>query len=44
MFLALQLKMTVAQLRAEMSNDEYLRWSMYFARRGQKLNEQQVFG
>ena len=34
-FLAEQLKMTVARLRAEMSNDELLRWSVFYARRRQ---------
>jgi hypothetical protein len=27
--------MTVAQLRRDMSNDEMLRWSIYFGRRAQ---------
>ena len=35
-FLALQLHMTVARLRTEMSNDELLRWSVYFGRRNQE--------
>jgi hypothetical protein len=34
-FLAEQLKMTVARLRREMSNDELLRWSVFYARRRQ---------
>jgi hypothetical protein len=28
--------MTVAELRERMSNDEYMRWSVYYARRGQQ--------
>jgi len=35
-FLALQLNMTVARLRREMSNDEMMRWSVYFGRRTQE--------
>lgn len=27
--------MTVANLRAEMSQDEFIRWNVYYARRGQ---------
>jgi len=27
--------MTVARLRTEMSNDEFVRWSVYYARRAQ---------
>jgi hypothetical protein len=34
-FLAEQLHMTVARLRQEMSNDELLRWSVFYARRRQ---------
>jgi hypothetical protein len=32
--------MTVARLRAEMSNDELLRWSVYFGRRNQEAELQ----
>lgn len=28
--------MTVARLRAELSNDEYLRWGIYFGRKAQR--------
>ena len=35
-YLAGQLHMTVARMRAEMSNDELLRWSVYFGRRNQE--------
>ena len=35
-YLALQLHMTVTRLRREMSNDELLRWSVYFGRRNQE--------
>ncbi len=28
--------MTVARLRAEMSNDEFVRWSIYYARKAQR--------
>lgn len=28
--------MTVARLRAEMSNDEFVRWEMYYARIAQR--------
>lgn len=35
-FVAEQLGMTVARLRAEMGNDEYVRWLVYFGRRGQR--------
>ncbi|XTZ16417.1 hypothetical protein ACQSSU_03165 [Micromonospora echinospora] len=28
--------MTVAALRAEMTNDEFLRWSIYYARKAQR--------
>lgn len=28
--------MTVAQLRAELSNDEWQRWAVYYARRAQE--------
>ena len=35
-FLARELNMTVARLRAEMPNDELLRWSVYFGRRNQE--------
>ena len=34
-YLAEQLHMTVARLREEMSCDEMLRWSVYYARRRQ---------
>ena len=34
-FLAEKLHMTVARLRREMSNDELLRWSVFYARRRQ---------
>ena len=28
--------MTVARLQAEMSNDEFVRWGMYYARKAQR--------
>ncbi len=28
--------MTVARLQAEMSNDEYVRWCIYYARKAQQ--------
>ena len=34
-YLAEQLHMTVARLRREMPNDEFLRWSVHFGRRRQ---------
>jgi hypothetical protein len=34
--LADRLGMTVARLRDEMTTDEFLRWSVYHARRGQR--------
>lgn len=36
MFLALKLKMTVARMRVEMPNEEYIRWQVYFGRRRQE--------
>lgn len=35
-YVAEQLGLTVARLRAEMSNDEFVRWAIYFARKGQR--------
>lgn len=35
-FLADRLGMTVARLRAEMDHDEFVRWSVYHARRAQR--------
>jgi hypothetical protein len=35
-FLAEQLGMTVARMRAELSNDEYVYWSVYFGRKAQR--------
>lgn len=35
-YVAEQLGLMVARLRSEMSNDEFLRWSVYFARKGQR--------
>jgi hypothetical protein len=29
--------MTVARLRVEMSNDEYVYWAMYYARQAQRI-------
>lgn len=31
-----RLSMTVDHLRVVMSNDEFVRWSIYFARKGQR--------
>jgi hypothetical protein len=36
MFLAEKLRMTVARLRVELSNAEYTRWWVYFARKAQR--------
>lgn len=36
MFLAERLGMTVARLRDELSHAEYVRWSVYFGRKGQR--------
>ena len=36
MFLAQKLSMTVARLRTEMSNAEYLGWQMFYARKAQR--------
>lgn len=38
-FLAEQLHMTVGRLRSEMSNDEFVRWGIYF---GMKAQEQEL--
>lgn len=35
-FVAEQLGMTVAGLRRDVSGDEFLRWCVYFARKGQR--------
>ncbi len=35
-FLAQKLGMTVDRLRAEMPNEEFLYWSMYYARKAQR--------
>ncbi len=35
-FLAAKLGMTVARLRAEIGNDEYVHWQVYFARKAQR--------
>lgn len=37
MYLAAKLSMTLARLRAEMSNAEFVRWSMYYARQAQRM-------
>lgn len=36
MFLAEKLSMTVSRLRDEMSNAEYVRWSVYYGRKAQR--------
>lgn len=36
MYLAQKLGMTVARLRAEMGQDEFVRWSVYYARKAQQ--------
>lgn len=36
MFLAQKLGMTVARLRADMDNGEFVRWHMYYARKAQR--------
>lgn len=35
-YLAVKLSMTVGQLRAQMSNAEFVRWGMYYARIAQQ--------
>ena len=35
-FLAQRLGMTVDRLRAGMSNDEFVRWQVYYARKAQR--------
>lgn len=35
MFLALKMNRTVAELRDSMSNEEFVRWQVYFGRRSQ---------
>lgn len=35
-FLAKELGMTVGQLRTEISQDEFMRWNVYYARRAQE--------
>jgi hypothetical protein len=35
-FLAAKLGMTVARMRTEMSNAEYMAWGMYYAREAQR--------
>ncbi len=35
-FVAEQLGMTVAALRRDMGNDEFVRWAVYFARKAQR--------
>ncbi|MDG4762427.1 hypothetical protein [Micromonospora sp. WMMD710] len=34
--------MTVARMRAEMSNDEYVHWSIYYARKAQRRQLQEL--
>ncbi|MDG4809942.1 hypothetical protein O7634_24590 [Micromonospora sp. WMMD1120] len=34
--------MTVARMRAEMTNDEYVQWSVYFARKAQRRQLQDL--
>ena len=36
MFLATQLSMTVAAMRRQMGNDEFVRWGVYYARKAQR--------
>lgn len=35
-YIAEQLGLTMSRLRAEMSNDEFTRWAIYFARKAQR--------
>ncbi|MEH1013047.1 hypothetical protein V6U90_08040 [Micromonospora sp. CPCC 206060] len=35
-FLAAELGMTVARMRAEMPNDEFVRWGVYYQRKAQR--------
>ncbi|HKY76001.1 MAG TPA: hypothetical protein VJS45_07670 [Acidimicrobiia bacterium] len=35
-FVAEQLGMTVGELRARMSSDEFIGWTIYFGRKGQR--------
>ncbi|MGA5306518.1 hypothetical protein [Micromonospora taraxaci] len=34
--------MTVARMRAEMPNDEYVQWSIFYARRAQRRQLQEL--
>lgn len=36
-FLAQKLGMTVDRMRVEMSNDEFVRWEIYYAREAQRI-------
>lgn len=40
--LAKELGMTVARMRAEMDNDEFIRWAIYFGRKWQRENQKVV--
>ena len=44
MFLAQQLGMTVDRLREDMSGMEFLRWSVYFDRKAQRKQMEEMKG
>lgn len=41
-FLADRLRMTVADLRSRLSNEEYVFWQMYHSRRAQEIELEQL--
>lgn len=43
-YLAVKLGMTVGRLRSEMNNDEFTRWSVYYARLAQEQELQRKGG
>jgi allophanate hydrolase subunit 2 len=43
-YLADRLSMTVGQLRAQMSNQEFVQWSIYHARKAQRMELQSMKG
>lgn len=41
-YLADRLGMTVGRLRREMSAEEFLRWTVYYARKGQRMEMERL--
>ncbi len=41
-YLAEKLGMTVGRMRAEMSQAEFVRWSVYYGRKGQRMQLEQL--